>query len=126
MQNFDYDLIAIGSGPAGESAVLNASKHDRRAAVIEQAVYVGGACTPSGTIPSKVLRHSVRQLMRFNTHPMFRDIGEQQQLSLPRLLLTADEVIRRQVNTRSKFYPRNRIAAVHGHATFVGARTNPV
>jgi len=123
MQNFDYDLIAIGSGPAGESAVLNASKHDRRAAVIEQAVYVGGACTHSGTIPSKVLRHSVRQLMRFNTNPMFRDIGEQQQLSFPRLLLTADEVIRRQVKMRSKFYQRNRIDVVHGHARFVDAHT---
>src|SRR5690606_15668418 len=93
------------------------------AAVIEQAVYVGGACTHSGTIPSKVLRHSVRQLMRFNTNPMFRDIGEQQQLSFPRLLLTADEVIRRQVKMRSKFYQRNRIDVVHGHARFVDAHT---
>ncbi len=123
MQPFDYDLIAIGSGPAGESAVLNAAKHDRRAAVIEEATHVGGACTHSGTIPSKVLRHAVKQLMRFNTNPMFRDIGDQQTLSFPRLLVTADEVVRRQVNMRSKFYSRNRVDVVNGHATFVDANT---
>jgi len=123
MESFDYELIAIGSGPAGESAVLNAAKHDRRAAVIEASSYVGGACTHSGTIPSKVLRHAVKQLMRFNTNPMFRDIGEQQSLSFPRLLLSADEVIRRQVKMRSKFYVRNRIDVIQGHARFVDSHT---
>lgn len=123
MQSFDYDLIAIGSGPAGESSALNAAKHDRRAAVIESAPHVGGACTHSGTIPSKVLRHAVKQLVRFNTNPMFRDIGDQQTLSFPRLLVTADEVIRKQVKMRSKFYARNRIDVINGHAQFVDPHT---
>ncbi|MDB6062325.1 MAG: pyruvate/2-oxoglutarate dehydrogenase complex, dihydrolipoamide dehydrogenase component [Verrucomicrobiaceae bacterium] len=123
MSQYDYDLIAIGSGPAGESAALNATKHDRSAAVIEEEHWVGGACTHRGTIPSKVLRHSVKELRRFNTNPMFRDIGEPQSLSFPRLLTTAEEVIKRQVKMRSKFYQRNRIDVIHGHAQFIDAHT---
>lgn len=121
--SYDYELIAIGSGPAGESAVLNARKHDQSAAVVEQDYWVGGSCTHRGTIPSKVLRHAVKQLVRFNTNPMFRDIGEPQSLSFPRLLVSADEVIKRQVKMRSKFYQRNRIDVLHGVAHFVDAHT---
>jgi len=123
MDQFDYDLIAIGSGPAGESAVLNAAKHDRSAAVIEQEHWVGGACTHHGTIPSKVLRYAVKELSRFNTNPMFRDIGEPQSLSFPRLLTSAETVIRRQVKMRSKFYQRNRIDVLHGRARLLDAHT---
>jgi NAD(P) transhydrogenase len=123
MTQYDYDLIAIGSGPAGESAVLNATKHDRSAAVIEHDHWVGGACTHRGTIPSKVLRHAVKQLMRFNTNPTFRDIGDPQSLSFPKLLVSADEVIKRQVKMRSKFYQRNRIDVLHGTARLIDAHT---
>ena len=123
MSTYDYDLIAIGSGPAGESAVLNARKHDQSAAVVELDHWVGGACTHRGTIPSKALRHAVQELMHFNTNPMFRDIGEPQSLSFPRLLQSADAIIQRQVKMRSKFYQRNRIDVLHGVAHFVDAHT---
>ncbi len=123
MTHYDFDLIAIGSGPAGESAALNAAKHERSAAVIESSPRVGGACTHSGTIPSKVLRHSVRQLIRYNTNPMFRVVGRQQQLSFPQLLGSAGEVINKQVKMRSKYYLRNRIEVIHGEARFVDRNT---
>jgi NAD(P) transhydrogenase len=64
MTTFDYDVLVLGSGPAGESAALNAMKHGQRVAVIEAQNSVGGACTHQGTIPSKALRHMVRQAIR--------------------------------------------------------------
>ncbi len=67
MTAFDYDVLVIGSGPAGESAALNASKHNKSAAVIEDRAMVGGGCTHKGTIPSKALRHAVKQLMRWRS-----------------------------------------------------------
>lgn len=118
-----YDLLVIGSGPAGESAALNAVKHDQWVAIIEQQSWVGGACTHQGTIPSKALRHTVRQVMRFNRNPLFRDLGDPRTLTYPRLLSAADDVIKRQVAMRSKFYQRNRIEVIAGQARFVDRNT---
>jgi NAD(P) transhydrogenase len=118
-----YDVLVIGSGPAGESAALNAMKHGQHVAIVEQKSGVGGACTHQGTIPSKALRHNVRQLMRFNRNPIFRDLGDPLTLSFPRVLGAADEVISKQVAMRSKFYQRNRIEVIEGEARFHDACT---
>lgn len=123
MADFDYDVLVIGSGPAGESAALNAVKHGQSVAVIEEQGQVGGACTHQGTIPSKALRHMVRQAIRFNRTPIFRDIGDPRTLTYPRLLSHANEVIARQVAMRSRFYNRNNIRIVRGHARFQDEHT---
>ncbi len=119
MASHDFDVIVIGAGPAGEGAALNAAKHGLNAAMIHNRPQVGGACTHLGTIPSKSLRNSVRDLMRFNSNPSFRDITNPVQISFPKLLANANEVIRKQVRMRSKFYQRNRIHLLHGEARFI-------
>ncbi len=119
MSKYDYDLLVIGSGPAGESAALNAVKHGHSVAIVEQQPVVGGACTHQGTIPSKALRHMVRQAIRFNKTPIFRDIGDPRTLTYPKLLSHANEVIARQVAMRSRFYYRNQIRVIKGRASFV-------
>ncbi|MBW2942823.1 Si-specific NAD(P)(+) transhydrogenase [Zhongshania aquimaris] len=123
MTKFDYDVLVLGSGPAGESAALNAMKHGHRVAVVEAQDAVGGACTHQGTIPSKALRHMVRQAIRYNTTPAFRDIGDARTLSYPRLLSHANEVISRQVDMRSRFYYRNQIRLIFGRGHFVDKNT---
>ena len=123
MTKFDYDVLVLGSGPAGESAALNAMKHGHRVAVVEAQDAVGGACTHQGTIPSKALWHMVRQAIRYNTTPAFRDIGDARTLSYPRLLSHANEVISRQVDMRSRFYYRNQIRLIFGRGHFVDKNT---
>ena len=123
MTAFDYDVLVIGSGPAGESAALNAAKHDKTAAVIEDRTQVGGGCTHKGTIPSKALRHAVKQLMRFNTGKLFREIGHSRQIPYPSALSVAAGVIEKQVEMRSKFYARNAIDVYRGGARFVDDHT---
>ena len=56
---YDYDLICIGSGPAGQRAAVQAAKLGRRVAVIEKRRSVGGVCLDTGTLPSKTLREAV-------------------------------------------------------------------
>ncbi len=123
MAVYEYDVVVIGSGPAGEGAAMNAAKKGRRVAVVERHDQVGGNCTHVGTIPSKALRHSVKQIMEFNTNPMFRDIGEPRWFSFPKVLKRAESVIANQVMLRTGFYARNRIDVYFGNAKFIDANT---
>ncbi|KEQ13145.1 Si-specific NAD(P)(+) transhydrogenase [Endozoicomonas numazuensis] len=118
-----YDLVVLGSGPAGEGAAMNAVKLGKKVAVVEQNAFVGGNCTHLGTIPSKALRHSVKQIMDFNTNPMFREIGEPRWFSFPKVLKTAERVIQKQVQSRTMYYARNRIDLYFGHASFLDEHT---
>ena len=60
-----YDLIVIGSGPAGQRAAIQAAKCGRKVVVVEQREVVGGACINTGTIPSKTMREAVMHLSGF-------------------------------------------------------------
>ncbi|ABC29482.1 Si-specific NAD(P)(+) transhydrogenase [Hahella sp. KA22] len=119
MAEYRYDVVVIGAGPAGEGAAMNAAKHGKRVAVIEDKSQVGGNCTHMGTIPSKALRHAVKQIIQFNTNTMFRDIGEPRWFSFPRVLQNAERVIGKQVKIRTQFYARNRVDLYRGRASFI-------
>jgi NAD(P) transhydrogenase len=118
MAVFNYDVVVLGSGPAGEGAAINAAKAGRRVAMVDSRAQVGGNCTHLGTIPSKALRHSVRQIMQYNKNPLFRQIGEPRWFSFPDVLKSAERVIGKQVSSRTGFYARNRIDTYFGTASF--------
>ena len=123
LQKDHFDILVIGSGPAGEAAAMNAKKKGRRVAVICDLEQVGGSCTHLGTIPSKALRHSVKQIMAFNSNPMFRDFGDARKLSFQQILHHADRVVYEQVRMRTDFYERNRIPVIKGRASFLDKYT---
>src|SRR6266851_9224167 len=68
----DYDLIVIGSGPAGEKGAAQAAYFGKKVALIEREPVLGGACVNTGTIPSKTLRESALALSGFRMRG-FRD-----------------------------------------------------
>jgi NAD(P) transhydrogenase len=119
----NYDVVVIGSGPAGESAAMASAKAGLRVGVIEDRPLVGGNCAHKGTIPSKALRHAVKQIIRFNTGSLFREIGDTRWLSYPRVLRAAVRVIPKQVEMHTGFYIRNRVNLHIGRAAFVDAHT---
>ncbi|KFX67931.1 pyridine nucleotide-disulfide oxidoreductase [Pseudomonas taeanensis MS-3] len=123
MAVYNYDVVVLGSGPAGEGAAMNAAKAGRKVAVVDSRREVGGNCTHLGTIPSKALRHSVRQIMQFNTNPMFRQIGEPRWFSFPDVLKSAERVIAKQVSSRTGYYARNRIDLFFGTGSFADEQT---
>jgi Pyruvate/2-oxoglutarate dehydrogenase complex, dihydrolipoamide dehydrogenase (E3) component, and related enzymes len=118
MSDQHFDVVVIGAGPAGEGAAINAAKNGSRVAIVDDKQTVGGNCTHWATIPSKALRYSVKQIINFNTNPMFRDIGEPRWFSFPRVLQNAEWVRDKQVKLRTGFYARNRVERFHGKARF--------
>lgn len=116
---YDYDVLVIGSGPAGEGAAMKASKEGARVAVVERWAEVGGACTHRGTIPSKVLRHTVHTVMEFRRSPLFSEVAYRAEVTYPQLLKAAANVIASQVRMRQGHYDRNRVEILRGHARFV-------
>lgn len=64
--SYDYDLIVIGSGPAGEKGAAQAAYFGKRVAVIERD-RAGGTCVHRGTLPSKALRESALCLAGLKT-----------------------------------------------------------
>ena len=123
MAVYNYDIVVLGSGPAGEGAAMNAAKHGKRVAVVEERSVVGGNCTHLGTIPSKALRNSVKQIIQFNTNPMFRQIGDPRWFSFPDVLKSAELVMNKQVASRTSYYARNRVDLFFGKGSFADEHT---
>ena len=66
--SYEFDLVCLGSGPAGQRAAIQAAKLGKKVAVIEKQRCIGGVCIETGTIPSKTFREAVR---RFYSRPGF-------------------------------------------------------
>ena len=60
-----YDLVVIGSGPAGEKGAAQAAYFGKRVALIEKEPVLGGAAANTGTLPSKTLRETALYLSGF-------------------------------------------------------------
>jgi len=59
MSSLAYDLVVIGSGPAGQKAAIAAAKARKRVAIIDRTMMLGGVCVHTGTIPSKAVREAI-------------------------------------------------------------------
>jgi NAD(P) transhydrogenase len=76
MGQYDFDLLVIGGGPAGEKGAAQAAYFGKKTALIEKEPLLGGACINTGTLASKTLRESAlflsgaeaRQLYGIETH----------------------------------------------------------
>lgn len=123
MQN-QFDVVVIGSGPAGEGAAMKAAKEGKRVAVIDSRPQVGGNCVHLGTIPSKALRESVGNIMRYQRDPLFQRVGaEIRNVPLSQVLASAQRVIDKQVSVHARFYERNNVHVYTGQARFEGPHT---
>jgi NAD(P) transhydrogenase len=121
---FDFDLLAIGSGPAGQRAAVQAAKLGKRAAIIEQQAGVGGVCVESGTIPSKTFREAVITVTgaaeSLARQGLLRTIP---QPTAAQLLARVDDVVRREIDVLVHQLRRNGVEVLGGCASFVDAHT---
>jgi NAD(P) transhydrogenase len=120
-----YDLIVIGSGPAGEKGAAQAAYFGKRVAMIEKAApHLGGACTNTGTLPSKTLRESALALTGMTSRGL-----EAAVLSLPRpyaaatLMHRERLVVSEERGRIARNIDRHKVDLFPGTATFVDAHT---
>ncbi len=122
--SYDFDLIVIGSGPAGEKAAIQASKLRKRVAIIERKQVQGGVCLHTGTIPSKTLRETVlfiaglRQRSVYGFHPPSRTA-----LTIQELMYRKDQVIRQELDVINDNMSRHQIEVILGTGMITSAHT---
>ena len=120
-ERFDYDLVCIGSGPAGQRAAVQAAKIGRRVAVLEKQRSVGGVCIETGTIPSKTFREAVRSFSANRNGQ--GDAGSRARPSMEALLRRVAHVIQRESEVVQDQLARNDVELVQGRAAFVDPHT---
>ncbi len=119
---FEYDLVCIGSGPAGQRAAVQAAKLGKRVAVIERRRVVGGVCVDTGTIPSKTFREAVLHYAG-NAIRAGRSLRREERPSAAQLLERVTDLVRRQGEVVEDQLARNDVALLRGRAFFRDAHT---
>jgi NAD(P) transhydrogenase len=124
MTAYDYDLVVIGSGPAGQRAAIQASKLGRRVMVIERTHVVGGICINTGTIPSKTLREAVMHLSGYRERGIYgSSYTVKHNITMRDLHFRTDHVIRHEIDVTRHQLQRNRIEVVTASAKFIDPHT---
>src|SRR5258706_9396580 len=124
MDERSFDLVVIGSGPAGQKAAIAAAKHGKRVAVIDRPSMIGGVSLNTGTIPSKTLREAILYLTGFRQRMYYgRDYSLKDEISVPDLAFRVNAVKARELEVIRAQLKRNRVTIVEGTATFVDPRT---
>ncbi len=123
-RRYDYDIIIIGSGPAGHRAAIQSAKLGKRVAVIEKKTLIGGVSVNTGTIPSKTLREAVLHLSGFRQRSIYgASYTVKEHITMNDLLMRADHVIRHEIEINKAQLQRNGVEVIPGIATIINAHT---
>lgn len=121
---YDFDLIVIGSGPAGEKAAAQAAYFGKRVAVVEQAPEPGGAAVHTGTLPSKTLRETALFLAGHRQRELYGvGVSVEPQIAVRRMLARKEAVREREVQRIRWNLDRHHIELVPGRARLAGPHT---
>jgi NAD(P) transhydrogenase len=116
-----FDLVCLGSGPAGQKAAIQAAKAGYRAAVVEREPQVGGSCLLSGTIPSKALREQAIRYRRMRGSASSLAVELSGDAPLSALLHGVDAVIAAQDRYLQAQLARNQVELIRGRGVILDA-----
>jgi NAD(P) transhydrogenase len=120
----DYELVVIGSGPAGQKAAIQAAKLRRRVALVERRREVGGGCVNVGTVPSKTIREAVLYLTGLNQRAIYgRSYRLKDEIDISDLAARTRYVVDRERDVIRDQLLRNHVAVIEGEARFVDPHT---
>ena len=115
-----YDVLVIGTGPAGQKAAIQAAKLGKKVGIIERKMVVGGVCINTGTIPSKSLREAVLYLSGFRQRNIYG--GEyrlKKTITIEDLAFRANHVIKHEIQIVQQQMARNQVDMYFGTASFL-------
>jgi NAD(P) transhydrogenase len=119
-----FELVVIGSGPAGQRASVQAAKLGRNVALVEQRSAVGGACVNTGTIPSKTIREAILYLTGLNQRSIYGQAYRlKDEISIADLALRTRQVVEREREVIRDQLRRNRVTLLDGAARFQDPHT---
>ncbi len=121
---YDFDLIVLGAGPAGEKGAVQAAYFGKRVAIIEREAEPGGAAVHTGTLPSKTLRETALFLSGYRQRELYGlTVNVNTELAVPRLLSRKNAVRELEVARIKWNLERHNVQQVRGVARFVDAHT---
>ena len=120
-----FDLIIIGSGPAGESGAEEAARLGKSVALIDNRVELGGNCCHTGTLPSKTLRESSLVLSRAIDHAFLPQVGEQEEhaITMAAFMYRANQVMAKEAARVRAAMTRAGVTVITGTARFTSDHT---
>lgn len=111
----EYDLIVLGSGPAGEKAAIEASQMRKTTAIVERHSVQGGVCIHTGTIPSKTLRETVLYISGLRQRSVYGLVGGvKSNISVRELMHRKNQVIQQELDVIQQNMARYRIEVLKG------------
>ncbi|MFZ0481397.1 MAG: Si-specific NAD(P)(+) transhydrogenase [Terriglobales bacterium] len=124
MQVNEYDLVVIGSGPAGQKGAICAAKMRKKVAIIDRDRTIGGVCVHTGTIPSKMFREAVLYLSGLRQRTFYgRGYVLKDRIEMSDLIFRAQSVMSREVEVIKAQLRRNYVTTLSGDAHFVDPHT---
>jgi NAD(P) transhydrogenase len=115
----NYDLIIIGSGPAGQRGAIYATKQGKKVAVVERMRAVGGVCINTGTIPSKTMREAVLHLSGYNYRSIYgMNYRVKERITMADLAFRVQHVIKTEVDVTEAQLSRNGVDVLYGVGSF--------
>ena len=119
-----YDLIVIGSGPAGRRAAVQAAKLKKSVLCIDKGRRVGGVCVHTGTIPSKTLRETVLNLSGWRERGFYgRGYRVKGQITAEDLMRRLSKTLDHEVEILEHQFTRNKVDILSGEAGFTDPNT---
>ena len=118
---YEFDLIVIGSGPAGQRASVQAAKLGKRVAICERRKMVGGVCLHTGTMPSKTFREAVLSLVR--PPHAYAEPSEVPHPTMETLTQRVAAVVEREMTIVARQLARNGVQLLDGESSFVDPHT---
>ena len=119
-----YDVIVIGSGPAGQKGAIAAAKARKRVAVIDRTVMIGGVSVHTGTIPTKTIREAIFQLTGFAVKALYGSGSPSRvDISVQDVASRVNDIVARETEVIRAQLKRNGIAIHQGTAHFLDPHT---